>query len=140
MPDTFTAISGTATRAPELRYTSGGRAVASLGVAVNERFYSKEEGKYVDGDVSFYNVTAWGDLGEHAAECIDKGTRVIVTGKMKQRSYETQEGEKRTVWDLIADDIGPSLKWATATVVKTTREKPATNEEQAPSYTDEETF
>jgi single-strand DNA-binding protein len=123
--DNMITVCGTTVRDFELRYTSGGRAVASAGVAQNDRFFSKEENKWVDGDANFFNVTAWGDLGEHAAECLTKGTRVIVTGKMKQRSYETAEGEKRTVWDLIADDIGPSLKWASATVVKTVREKPA---------------
>lgn len=130
MPDVNITVCGTATRDPELRYTAGGRGVASFGVAVNDRYFDKTADKWVDGEASFFNVTAWGALGENAAQSVTKGTRVVVTGKMKQRSWETDEGEKRTVWDLVADDLGPSLKWANAEVVKTERTKAAPNEEQ----------
>jgi single-strand DNA-binding protein len=140
MADNKITIHGTATRDPELRYTSGGRGVASLGVAVNKRYM--KDGEWTEGPTSFFNVTAWGALGEHAAECITKGTRVIVTGEMQQRSYETQEGEKRTVWDLNADDLGPSLKWATATVVKADRTTPSSGSgaPSGPVFGDEEPF
>ncbi len=122
MADTTITVCGTATRDPELRYTSGGRAIASFGVAVNDRYMDKTQ-TWVDGETSFFNVQAWGTLGENAAASVTKGTRVVVYGRMKQRSYETKEGEKRTVWDLTADDLGPSLKWAQAEMAKTERVK-----------------
>jgi single-strand DNA-binding protein len=146
MADNVITISGTATRDPELRYTSGGRGVASLGVAWNDRYFDKTTDKWVDGDATFFNVTAWGTLGENLAASITKGTRVMVTGRMKSRSYETQDGEKRTVWDITADDIGPSLKWAQAQVEKTEREKsdrgagPVSERAKDPIYGDEEPF
>jgi single-strand DNA-binding protein len=132
--DNTITVCGSATREPELRYTSGGRAVCSFGVAQNDR-YKNDAGEWVDGNVSFFNVTAWADLAEHLAESVGKGTRVIVTGKMQQRSYETNDGEKRTVWDLIASDAGPSLKWATASIAKTQRTGPR---DDAPNYEDQD--
>ena len=131
--DNMITVCGSATRDPELRYTSGGRAVASFGVAQNER-YKNDAGEWVDGATSFFNVTAWADLAEHLAESVTKGTRVIVTGKMQMRQYETNEGEKRTVWDLVAADAGPSLKWATASIAKTVRTGPR---DDAPRYEDQ---
>jgi single-strand DNA-binding protein len=118
MPDSTVTITGTLTRDPELRFTQGGRGVATIGVAVNYRYQRNNE--WVE-EASFFNVTAWGSLGENAAASLTKGARVIVTGRLQQRSYETQQGEKRSVVEIIADEIGPSLRWATAQVEKTSR-------------------
>jgi single-strand DNA-binding protein len=118
MADSTVTITGTLTRDPELRFTQGGRGVATLGVAVNYRYQRNNE--WVE-EASFFNVTAWSSLGENAAASLTKGMRVIVTGRLQQRSYETQNGEKRSVVEIIADEIGPSLRWATAQVEKTQR-------------------
>ena len=118
MADSTVTITGSLTRDPELRFTQGGRGVATLGVAVNYRYQRNNE--WVE-EVSFFNVTAWGSLGENASASLTKGTRVIVTGRIQQRSYETQQGEKRSVVEIIADEIGPSLRWATAQVERTQR-------------------
>ena len=118
MADSTVTITGTLTRDPELRFTTGGRGVATLGVAVNYRYQKNNE--WVE-EASFFNVTAWSSLGENAAASLTKGMRVIVTGRLQQRSYETQQGEKRSVVEIVADEIGPSLRWATAQVEKTSR-------------------
>lgn len=118
MADSTVTITGTLTRDPELRFTQGGRGVATLGVAVNYRYQRNNE--WVE-EASFFNVTAWGSLGENASGSLTKGMRVIVTGRLQQRSYETQQGEKRSVVEIIADEIGPSLRWATAQVERTQR-------------------
>ena len=118
MADSTVTITGTLTRDPELRFTQGGRGVATIGVAVNYRYQRNNE--WVE-EASFFNVTAWGSLGENASGSLSKGMRVIVTGRLQQRSYETQQGEKRSVVEIIADEIGPSLRWATAQVERTQR-------------------
>lgn len=118
MADSTVTIAGTLTRDPELRFTQGGRGVASFGVAVNRRYQQNNE--WVE-QTSFFNVVAWGSLGENAAASLGKGSRVIVSGRLEQRSYETQSGEKRNVVEIVADEMGPSLRWATAQVEKTTR-------------------
>lgn len=118
MADSTVTITGTLTRDPELRFTQAGRGVATLGVAVNYRYQKNNE--WVE-EASFFNVTAWSSLGENASASLSKGMRVIVTGRLQQRSYETQNGEKRSVVEIIADEIGPSLRWATAQVEKTQR-------------------
>jgi single-strand DNA-binding protein len=109
---------GNLTRDPELRYTTGGRGVASFGLAVNRRY--QVNGEWQE-QTSFFNVVAWAQLGENAAATLTKGSRAIVTGRLEQREYETQNGEKRNVVEIIADEIGPSLRWATAQVERTTR-------------------
>ena len=118
MADNTVTLVGNVTRDPELRYTTGGRGVASFGMAVNRRY--QVNGEWQE-QTSFFNVVAWGTLGENAAASLTKGMRVIVTGRLQQRSYETQGGEKRSVVEIIADEIGPSLRWATAQVEKTQR-------------------
>ena len=118
MSDSNVTIVGSLTRDPEIRFTAGGTGVCSFGVAVNHRYQKNNE--WVE-EVSFFNVTAWSSLGENAAASLLKGSRVIVTGRLQQRSYETKEGEKRSVVEIIADEIGPSLRWATALVEKTER-------------------
>src|SRR6056297_3862354 len=110
---------GNLTRDPELRYTTGGRGVASFGLAVNRRY--QVNGEWQE-QVSFFNIVAWADLGENAAASLNKGNRVIVTGRLEQRSYETREGEKRNVTEVIADDLGPSLRWAQAQVERISRD------------------
>jgi len=110
---------GNLTRDPELRYTQSGRGVASFGLAVNRRY--QQNGEWQE-QTSFFNITAWGDLGENLAASVTKGSRVIVTGRLQQREYETREGEKRTIVEVIADEAGPSLRWAQAQVERISRD------------------
>jgi single-strand DNA-binding protein len=110
---------GNITRDPELRYTTGGRGVASFGLAVNRRY--QVNGEWQE-QVSFFNIVAWADLGENAAASLSKGNRVIVTGRLEQRSYETKDGEKRNVTEVIADELGPSLRWAQAQIERISRD------------------
>ena len=114
-------IVGNLTREPELRYTQGGKGVTSFGVAVGHRY--QVNGEWQE-KTSFFNVTAWDQLGENAAATLSKGTRVIVSGRIEVREYEARDGGKRTSVDVIADEIGPSLRWARATVERTTRTTP----------------
>ena len=118
MADNTVTIVGNLTRDPELRFTTGGKGIASFGLAVNRRY--QQNGEWQE-KVSFFNVSAWDQLGENAAASLTKGSRVIVTGRLEQREYETQQGEKRNVVEIVADEIGPSLRWATATVERTQR-------------------
>ncbi|MEN9504136.1 MAG: single-stranded DNA-binding protein [Actinomycetota bacterium] len=118
MADSTITIAGNLTRDPELRFTQGGRAVASFAVAVSYRFQSNGEWKE---ESSYFDVTAWGTLGENIASSLTKGTRVVVSGRLQQRRYETKEGEKRSAVEIVADEVGPSLKWATATIERTQR-------------------
>lgn len=134
MADSTVTVVGNVTRDPELRYTSGGRAMASFGLAVSRRY--QQNGEWTE-QTSFYNVTAWGTLGENLAASISKGTRLVVFGRLEQRSWETKEGEKRSVVEIVADEAGPSLRWAQATVDKTEREKVPVKK-QEPLYQDEE--
>lgn len=108
-------IVGNLTDDPELRYTPNGAAVVKFRVAVNRR-YRDEAGTWKDGDTSYFTVNAWRTLAENIAESLTRGTRVIVAGRLQMRSWETQEGDKRTVVEIEADEVGPSLRWATAKV------------------------
>ena len=110
---------GNLTKYPELRYTPSGAGVASFGLAVNRRYQVNGEAQE---QVTFFNIVAWRDLGENAAASLSKGMRVIVTGRLEQRSYETKEGEKRNVTEVIADELGPSLRWAQAQVERISRD------------------
>jgi single-strand DNA-binding protein len=110
-------IVGNVTRDPELRYTPNGAALVRFGVAVNRRFRD-ESGQWKDGDTSFFDVTAWRSLAENIAESITQGTRVVIVGRLRTNSWETPEGEKRSKVEIEAEEIGPSLKWATAKVEK----------------------
>ena len=118
MADSTVTLVGNLTRDPELRFTQGGRAIATLGMAVSRRYQVNNEWQE---QTSFFNVVAWGQLGENAASTLQKGTRVLVTGRLEQRSYETQDGDKRSVVEVVADEIGPSLRWATATIDRNDR-------------------
>jgi single-strand DNA-binding protein len=118
MADSTVTVVGNLTRDPELRFTQGGRAICTLGVAVSRRYQVNNEWKE---DTSFFNVVAWGQLGENAASSLTKGTRVMASGRLEQRSYEAQGGEKKSVVEIIADEIGPSLRWASAQVDRNDR-------------------
>ena len=115
--NTVTLI-GNLTRDPELRFTTGGRGIANFGLAVNRRY--QQNGEWQE-QTSFFNVVCWGDLGENVATTLTKGSRAIVTGRIEQRNYETQDGEKRSVFEVVADEVGPSLRWATAQIERTER-------------------
>lgn len=117
-------VVGNITRDPELRFTPTGQARANFGLAVNRRWQNKQTQEWEE-QVSFFNVTCWGDLGDNVSESLSKGARVIVTGRLEQRSWETPEGEKRSVVEIVADEVGPSLRWATAQVTRTERKGPA---------------
>jgi single-strand DNA-binding protein len=112
-------IVGNITRDPELRYTPSGQANVRLGVAVNRRWQDRGSGEWNEA-TSFFDVIAWRELAENVNESLKKGARVIVTGRLEQRTWE-QEGNKRSVVEIIADEIAPSLRWATAKVEKTER-------------------
>jgi single-strand DNA-binding protein len=118
MPDTTTIICGNLTDAPELRFTPNGAAVANFRVAVTPRV--REGNDWKDGETSFFRVNAWRQLAEHATDSLSKGDRVIVVGRLKARSWETPEGERRSVTEIEAEEIGPSLRWATAKPQRTT--------------------
>jgi len=113
---------GNLTREPELKYTPSGAAVAKFGIAVN-RFYTNRNGEKVE-QTDFFNVNAWRQLAENIAESLSTGSRVIVQGRVQSRSWETEDGQKRTVVEIEADEVGPSLRWATAAITKTTRGGP----------------
>ena len=121
MSNSITVV-GNLTREPELRYTPSGAAVAKFGIAVN-RFYTSRSGEKVE-QTDFFNVNAWRQLAENIAESLTVGTRVVVTGRLQSRSWETEDGQKRTVVEIEADEVGPSLRWATASITKTTRGGP----------------
>jgi single-strand DNA-binding protein len=113
-------IVGNLTRDPELRYTPSGAPVATFGVAVNRRWQNRESQQWEES-TSFFNVTCWRDLAQNVSESLEKGSRVVVTGRLEQRSWETQQGERRSVVEIVADEVGPSLRWATATVNRNER-------------------
>lgn len=111
---------GTLVAEPELRFTNGGKAVASINVATNSRRKNPTTGQYEDGDTTFVRGSVWGQYAENIAESLTKGTKVIATGQLKQRSYE-KDGQTRTVFELEVDEIGPSLRFATVVVNKTSK-------------------
>lgn len=116
-------IIGSLTTDPELRYMPSGIAVANFTVANNSRVFDKSTGEWRDGDPLYLRCQVWRETAENVAECLKKGTRVIAVGRFQQRSYKDRLGETRTVFELIVDEIGPSLKWATATITGTNREE-----------------
>ena len=112
MADTHVTITGNLTDDPELAYTPNGAAVANFRLAVTPRV--RDGNGWKDGETSFFRITAWRDLAEHLADSLAKGDRVIVQGQLKTRSWETPEGERRSVVEVTAEEAGPSLRWATA--------------------------
>jgi single-strand DNA-binding protein len=119
--DTVITIIGNLTADPELRFTPSGAAVANFTVASTPRTFDRQSNEWKDGETLFMRCSVWRDAAENVAESLQRGTRVIVAGRLKSRSYETKEGEKRTVVEMDVDEIGPSLRSATAKVNKTQR-------------------
>jgi single-strand DNA-binding protein len=111
--DNFTAQVGNLTDDPQLRFTQNGTAVANFGLAVNQRVKA-EDGTWRDGETSFFKVNVWRDQAENVAESLGKGHRAVVLGRLRTRTWETQEGEKRTSTEIDADEVAPSLRWAIA--------------------------
>jgi single-strand DNA-binding protein len=119
--DTTITVVGNLTADPELRFTPSGAAVANFTVASTPRIYDRQSGEWKDGEALFLRCNIWREAAENVAESLTRGSRVIVSGRLKQRSFETREGEKRTVFEVEVDEIGPSLRYATAKVNKVSR-------------------
>ena len=119
--DTTLTVIGNLTADPELRFTPSGAAVASFTVASTPRTFDRQSGEWKDGEALFLRCNIWRQAAENVAESLTRGARVVVQGRLKQRSFETKEGEKRTVVELEVDEIGPSLRYATAKVNKVSR-------------------
>ncbi len=119
--DTIITVVGNLTADPELRFTPSGAAVANFTVASTPRIYDRQSGEWKDGEALFLRCNIWREAAENVAESLTRGSRVIVSGRLKQRSFETREGEKRTVVEVEVDEIGPSLRYATAKVNKASR-------------------
>jgi single-strand DNA-binding protein len=119
--DVTITVVGNLTDDPELRFTPSGAAVARFRVASTPRFLDRQTNEWKDGEPLFLQCQVWRQAAENAAESLQRGARVIVTGRLRQRSYETREGEKRTVMELEVDEVGPSLRYATAKVQKMSR-------------------
>jgi single-strand DNA-binding protein len=119
--DTTITVVGNLTADPELRFTPSGAAVANFTVASTPRIYDRQSGEWKDGEALFLRCNIWREAAENVAESLTRGSRVIVQGRLKQRSFETREGEKRTVFEVEVDEIGPSLRYATAKVNKASR-------------------
>jgi len=119
-PGNSVTLVGNCTRDPELRFTSSGQAVATFGLAVNRRWQNRQTNEWEE-QVSFFDVTCWQQMAENVAESVTKGTRVIVNGRLDQRSWETQDGDKRTKVEIVADEVAPSLRYATAQIQRNER-------------------
>jgi len=155
MADNNVSVVGNCTRDPELRFTPSGQAVANFGLAVNRRWQNRQTQEWEEA-TSFFDVTCWQQLAENVAESVQKGTRIVVTGRLDQRSWETQDGDKRSKVEIVADEVAPSLKWATAEITKNERRggdfagnsgsggggggSKATSNDPGPQYADEEPF
>ena len=149
--DNNVTLVGNVTRDPEIRYTPSGQTVATFGLAVNRRWQNRATNEWEE-QVSFFDVKCWSQMAENVAESVQRGTRVIVSGRLEQRSWETDNGEKRSKVEVVADEVAPSLRWATAQVQKVDRRdgaspapspsgggsRPATNEPT--NYDGEEPF
>jgi single-strand DNA-binding protein len=119
--ETVITVIGNLTGDPELRFTPSGAAVANFTIASTPRTFDRQTNEWKDGDTLFLNCSIWRQAAENVAESLQRGMRVVVQGRLRQRSYETKEGEKRTVMELDVDEVGPSLKYATAKVTRVTR-------------------
>jgi single-strand DNA-binding protein len=119
MPDTHVTITGNLTADPELRFTNNGAAVANFRIAVTTRV--RDGNTWRDGDTSYFRVNAWRQLAQHVTDSLSKGDRAVVIGRLKSRSWETPEGEQRSVVEVEADEVAPSLKWAVAKPERVTR-------------------
>ena len=154
MPDNTITVVGNITRDPELRFTPSGQAVASFGIAVNRRWQNRSNQEWEE-QTSFFDIKCWSQLAENVSESLGRGAQVVVNGRLEQRSWETEQGEKRSKVEIVADDVAPSLRWATAEVHKNERRdggapaqggsggsaRPASNEPSGSGWnTDEEPF
>ncbi|MDA8289192.1 MAG: single-stranded DNA-binding protein [Actinomycetota bacterium] len=137
---------GNVTRDPELRFTPNGQATAAFGLAVNRRWQNRQTQEWEEA-TSFFDVVCWREMAENVSESLTRGSRVIVSGRLEQRSWETPEGERRSRVEIVADELGPSLRWATAQVTKNERRASPDNARQpamsggrrsAPAYGDDE--
>jgi len=148
MADNTITVVGNVTRDPELKFLNSGQAALRLSIAVNRRWLNRQTQEW-DEKVSYFEVAGYGPMAENAANSLSKGTRVIVTGRLEQRSWETENGDKRSIVEINADEIAPSLRFATAVVTKTPRPEggyqpaspSATRTTETPTYAfDEEPF
>ena len=121
MPDNTVTIVGNLTQDPEMRFTPNGVAMAKLSIAVNRRSFNRETNQWEEGETSYFNATCWRQMAENVSESLRKGTRVVVTGRLQQRSWETSEGEKRSMVEIQVDEVAPSLRFATASVTRIPR-------------------
>lgn len=126
------SLVGNITREPELRFTAGGQANLKFGLAVNRRWQNKQTSEWEEA-TSFFDVVCWRELAENVAESLQKGHRVVVTGRLEQRTYE-KDGQQRSVVEVNADEIGPSLRWAQCRVEKTERSSTTSNGAESPSW------
>jgi single-strand DNA-binding protein len=151
MADNAITVVGNVTRDPELKFLNSGQAALKLSVAVNRRWQNRQTQEWEER-VSYFEVVGYGAMAENAANSLVKGSRVIVSGRLEQRTWETENGDKRSIVEINADEIGPSLKWATAVVTRTPRAEgsnfqssdrpaaaPRTNEPSSSAF-DEEPF
>ena len=121
MTDNNVTLVGNVTRDPEMRFLSSGQPVANFGIAINNR-KKGANGEYEDADPFFFDVQAFGSLAENLSESVTKGTRVILTGRVQFRQWENDQGEKRSKVEIVADSVGPDLRWATAAVTRTPKQ------------------
>ena len=135
MPDTHVTICGNLTDDPEVTFTPNGAAVCNFRLAVTPRV--RDGNGWKDGDTSFFRITAWRDLATHLCDSLSKGDRVIVQGQLRMRAWETPEGDKRQVVEVTAEEVGPSLRWATA---KPERTRKTSTAKQAGQFNDEPDF
>lgn len=143
--DNNVTLVGNVTRDPEIRYTPSGATVVTFGLAVNRRWQNKQNQEWEE-QTSFFDVKCWAGLAENVAESIQKGTRVVVAGRLEQRSWETDSGDKRSKVEVVADEVAPSLRWATAQVARIERSeggytpRAASTPAPAANYDGEEPF
>ncbi|MFZ0665341.1 MAG: single-stranded DNA-binding protein [Acidimicrobiales bacterium] len=131
MPGNSIVLVGNVTRDPELRFTPSGQATATFGLAVNRRWQNRQTQEWEEA-TSFFDVVCWREMAENAAESLGRGSRIIVSGRLEQRSWETPDGDRRSKVEVIADEIGPSLRWATAQVTKNDRKGPGGESSSSP--------
>jgi single-strand DNA-binding protein len=138
MPDTHVTITGNLTDDPEVSFTPAGAAVCNFRLAVTPRI--RQGDRWTDGDTSFFRITAWRDLATHIGDSLSKGDRVIVQGQLRTRSWETPEGERRSVVEVQAEEAGPSLKWATAKPQRTGKPKAGNGPSKGGEFNDDPPF
>ncbi len=154
MADNIVTLVGNVTRDPELRFTPSGQAVASFGLAVNRRWQNRQNNEWEE-QTSFFDVKCWAQMAENVSESLGRGSRVVVSGRLEQRSWETEQGDKRSKVEVVADEVAPSLRWATVAITKNERRegggqsgggqggggnRPAANEASAGYSEEEEPF